>query len=183
MKSSLIIFSIILITISCKKEDQIPSQLLVNTDIESNDQSGWFSWGTGGIFDTEISNEESFSPTHSLKIVKATMDDSNFWYWYQKYEGAMPYGEELTLTAKIKGENLVGKGISIALRGDKQDSVSQFVTTFGYIDIIGTFDWTQYKFTLPELNADVTKLWVFLLFNNSTTGTVFFDDITLTHNN
>jgi len=181
MKRILLMLSIILITISCKKEDQIPTQLLVNPDIESKAFSGWFNGGTDYPSDAEITDEESFSPSHSLKIDKATIDNSNYWYWYQKYEGVMPYGEELTLTAKIKGKNLIGKGISIAIRGDKQDSVSQFVTTYGYIDISGTFNWTQYNFTLSELNSDVTKLWVFLVFNNSTTGTVFFDDITLTH--
>jgi hypothetical protein len=183
MKRILTIFSVILITISCKKDDQIPTQLLINPDIESNNLSSWFNWGTGGVYNAAITDEESFTPSHSLKIANGTIDNINFWYWYQKYEGAMPYGEELTLSAKIKGKNLVGKGISVALRGDDiQDSVSQFITTYGYIEIIGTFDWTQYNFTLPKLNSDVTKLWVFLLCNNSTTGTVFFDDITLTHN-
>lgn len=182
MNIGLLMLSVIFILISCKKDNQIPTQLLVNSDIESNDLSGWLNAGSSGSFNAEISELESFSPSHSLKIAQAIIDNSNYWYWYQKYEGKMPYGEDITLSAKIKGKNLVGQGISIAIRGDKQDSVSQFVTTFGNIDITGTFNWTQYNFTLSELNSDVTKLWVFLIFNRSTTGTVFFDDITLTHN-
>ena len=176
------IFSLILFFVSCNKEDQIPVQLLINPDIESVDLSSWFSNGTNNSFSSSITNEEYFSPSHSLKISRDTLIyDPNFWYWYQLYEGKMPYGEEITLSAKIKGVNLTGGGASIAMRGDKQDSLSQFITTQHQIDIKGSFNWTEYSITLSELNNDVTKLWVFLVFTSATSGTVYFDDITLSH--
>lgn len=166
--------------ISCKKEDKIQTQLLINTDLESANMSVWFNTGTGSGFSAYRTNEDSFSPSYSLKIERTTLDYANYWYWGQLYEGEMPFGEDLTLTARIKGVDLSGNGISIAIRADA-DSTYQFETTQYMTNISGTFDWAEYSVDLSELSADVTKIYIFLIYLHNTTGTVLFDDITLTH--
>jgi hypothetical protein len=178
-KVSLIILAFCML-ISCKKEDKIPTQLLVNTDLESANMSVWFSNGTGSDFNAYRTNEDSFSPSYSLKIERTTLDYANYWYWGQLYEGEMPFGEVLTLTARIKGVNLSGNGISIAIRADA-DTTYQFATTQYMTNISGTFDWAEYSVNLSDLSIDATKIFIFLVYLNSTTGTIYFDDITLTH--
>ena len=123
-----------------------------------------------------------FSPTHSLKIARTIVDTTNIWYWDQIYSGIMPTGQTLTLTAKIKGVNLTGEGVSIVIRGDGADqSTLQFATTQGDISITGTFNWSTYSVSLSTLSTNVYRIVIFLIYLPKTTGTVYFDDIKLTH--
>jgi hypothetical protein len=144
--------------------------------------SSWVNLGTGNDFTASWTDEDSFSPTHSLKIARTIIDTTNFWYWDQIYSGIMPTGRTLTLTAKIKGVNLTGEGVSIFIRGDgANQSNLQFATTQGDISITGTFDWSTYSVSLSTLSTDVYHIVVFLIYLPKTTGTVYFDDIKLTH--
>ena len=58
-------FLILLLCIfsSCKKEDSIPTQLLVNSDLESVLMSVWLNYGTSIGFTAYRTNEDSFSPS------------------------------------------------------------------------------------------------------------------------
>jgi hypothetical protein len=188
MRKIFIVLVVICVLISCKKEDkittQIPDQLLKNSDLEQNTTNGtsWFNLGGGNDFIAKWTDEYSFSLTHSIKIDRTTVDTTNGWYWYQVYSGIMPTGQTLTLTAKIKGINLSGDGASILIRcdGANQNTV-QFAGTEGNTSIIGTFDWSTYSVSLSNLSTDVHNIVIFLIFLPKTTGTVYFDDITLTH--
>ena len=166
--------------LSCKKEDQIPSQLLKNSDMELTDQK-WVNSGTGGAFVASWTTDESYSPTHSLKLSSPNSDPDNFWYFGQGYSDKIPIGEELTLTAKIKGDNLVGAGVAIAIRCDGDDPNLQFETSQDYIVINGTFNWTTYTVKLSNVSLETTGIMVYLSTLPSTTGTAYFDDVTLTH--
>jgi hypothetical protein len=189
MRKIFIVLVLISVLISCKKEDkittQIPDQLLLNSDLEYNPNNGssWFNLGGGGNdFIASWTDEDSFSPTHSIKIAKTTVDTTNGWYWYQVYSGIMPIGQTLTLTAKIKGVNLTGAGVSMLIRcdGANQNTV-QFAGTEGITSITGNFDWSTYSVSLSNLSTDVYQIVFFLIYLPKTTGTVYFDDVTLTH--
>jgi len=193
MKSIYLVLFMVLMFTSCKKEDSsesnfdIPAQLLMNADVETpaGDLFSWISYGSGinTGFNAILTDEEAFSPSHSLKIARTTVDTNYFWVWYQSISNLyfIPYGQDLTLTAKIKGVNLEGWGVAIALRCDGKEQDYQFETTQETTPITGNFDWTTYTIDLLDVKSTITSINVFLIYLPSTTGTVYFDDITLTH--
>lgn len=184
---SLILFTLC-IFVSCKKEEQgtlqVPDQLFRNTDLESDPNGAPWEIPFGPKYDFIINctEEDSFSPTHSLKIARTEVDTTNFFFWTQSYSGAIPVGDPLILTAKVKGVSLDGAGVILVIRCDGALSdMIHFVTTEGIHNISGTFDWTTYTLSIPELSEDVKHIYVYLVYLPYTTGTVYFDDITLTH--
>lgn len=180
MKKVPLLFIVLCMLFSCKKTDPVPDQLVNNGSLESAMMSVWFNYGTGSIT-AYRTNEDSFSPAYSLKMAKTAIDTVNFWYWGQIYKGKMPYGEDLTLSAKIKGINLVGNGLSLVIRCDGLEYGQQFASTQGVTKIAGTFDWTSFSVVLPKLESGVTSIVIYLVYGNGTSGTAFFDDISLTH--
>jgi hypothetical protein len=169
------------------KEDQtsektkIPSQLLADPDAELISGQYWFSKYDSAGFTVNRTDDAYLSPTHSLKISKTVPDSLNSAYYVQIYSGQMPVGRNLTLQVHVKGLNLEGDGVSILLLcNDIDDSTVQFTGTEGDKSIAGTFDWTSYKLELIDLKSEVRKIYVFLFYLPNTTGTAYFDDITLT---
>ncbi|MBG0858036.1 MAG: hypothetical protein IQL11_00930 [Bacteroidales bacterium] len=183
----LAIFMICMFT-TCNKKDTseneflIPEQLLRNTDLEADSASGryfyWWNSGLGTGYEAKWTDEESYSPSHSLKISCATVDSANFWYWGQYLDYNIPYGHDLTLTAKIKGVSLEGEGVWMVLRCDAIGEQVQYEITG--TSIAGTFDWTTFTLDLSDVKGSVRVIYVFLGIASNTTGTVYFDDITLT---
>jgi hypothetical protein len=186
MKKIVLLIIVTCIIISCKKEDPIPAQLLKNTDLESGDLTVWDNYGSttyGYNFNPTCTNEESFSPTHSLILNCESANNTDWHCWSQIYTGKMPFGEDLTLSVKIKGVNLTGQGVCINIvtfDGVSQTAI-QTATSQGSTSITGTFNWTDYSITLPDLSKSVTSIFVTLYYFPNTTGKVYFDNITLTH--
>jgi len=181
MKKIFFLLLSVCMVLSCKKEETIPLQLLKNSDMELTDQI-WESGGTGGTFLAERTIEESYSPTHSLKLSSPNLEPDYFWFFRQRYSEKIPIGEKLTLSAMIKGVDLVGEGVAIAIRCDGPGTgLLQFETSQTSIDINGTFDWTSYTIDLSNVQSDVTSIYAFLIIRPNTTGTAYFDDVTLTH--
>jgi hypothetical protein len=172
---------------SCEKEDPAPDQLLENTNLEKYAGSGqpWFIAGEGSGFAAGWNAEDYSSPSHSLKIVRTSVPnplDTEFWYWCQTITRNIPTGKKLTLSAKIKGVDLNGEGVAIAIRGDAGSNQVQFASTQYATIITGNFDWTTYTLELPAVESSVTTLLVFLIYLPNTTGIAYFDDIELTVN-
>lgn len=187
MKNLILLLLVFHILISCKKMDVIPSQLLKNSDLESDNLSVWkYSVSYDSFAPPIWVTEESFSPSHSLKIdrIASYFTLNTYYYYSQSYSGEMPFGEDLILTAKIKGVNLIGNGVSIAIITsplEESGSQGQYVNSSGIIRISGTFEWTDYNITLPNLASNTSSISVRLYYLPYTLGTVYFDDITLTH--
>jgi hypothetical protein len=184
MKKYFLLCFSICIFFSCKKEDSNPNQILKNTDMEtlSSSVQTWSNYGDGTGFIASWSNEVSFSPVYSLKISRTAIDTAKIWYWWQKYSGTIPVGRDLTLKAKIKGVNLSGNGAALVIRCDGAEPNLQFETTQGMVNINGTFDWSTYTLSLSNVKSNITSIFVFLLYLPKTTGTVYFDDVTLSYN-
>src|SRR4051812_37458121 len=157
----------ICLLMSCgKKDDVAPSQVLLNTDIESgasNPDYWFFDPGPSGAYTGTWTDEEASSKSHSLKVDATAMQTSAFSYWSQLYTSTrvglkLPVGRDLTLSVKIKSKNLTGAGVSIAIRADNSvspdKSGSTFSTTQGGIQINGTFDWKTYTVKMNNLRSD-----------------------------
>ena len=170
---------------SCQEEDEPANrQLLINSTVEegNNRPNGWiFAENDGAGLEFTWTDQESYSASRSLQIAK-TSDETEVWgYWAQLYNGDIPHGEDVELSVQVRGEDLQGQGISIAVRADRegQPTNGQFSTTQGSTVINGTFGWTTYKVKLSDLEPDVYQLYVFLVYTSTTTGEVFFDDAVL----
>ena len=170
---------------SCQEEDELANlQLLVNSTVEEggNQPNGWiFVENDGTGLEFAWTDQEFFSGSKSLQIAN-TSDEAEVWgYWAQLYNGDIPYGKDVELSVKVRGEDLQGQGVSIAVRADRegQPTNGQFSTTQGSTEIKGTFGWTTHKIKLNSIEPDVYQLYVFLIYTSATTGEVFFDDAVL----
>jgi hypothetical protein len=172
---------------SCKKDPVTPVQLLINTDLEAGNSkpNAWVA-GVNSVGSLEWTLEEAVSAKHSLKISQAVATGTNNSYWFQQYQGAMPIGKDLILSAKIKGKNITGLGATIDIRVDNsippKGLGSQYANSSATMTIQGDFDWTTYNVKLVNLNRDAKTITVFLSTLPNTSGTVYFDDIMLVHN-
>jgi hypothetical protein len=172
----------VMLLCGCNDDPKPPTELLVNVDIESGGTlpNGWLDMEET-VYTTEWTTEEASSGIRSLKISATESDDTNFALWYQHYAGVIPVDKDLVLSVRIKGNNVSGEGIAIAIRGNDGISLdaAQFSTTQGTINITGNFDWTTYQVRLNKLQKDIKSITVYLMLLNNTTGTVYFDDASL----
>lgn len=177
-------------------------ELLKNGDLEEEDPGtnfpkGWDKGGQAGLDENKkwikasdeqlaqikyIVDEEAGNNYIKIKT-DITADENNFIYAYQAYEDNMPSGKQLKLTARVKTEGLTGEGAAIAIScigAGTDGAASQFATTQGKIQITGTQDWTTYTVELTErVRSDIKIIVVYLLYLPETTGTVYFDDVSL----
>ena len=180
------LFMIPVLFASCKEESEpVDRQLLINSSIEEGDNrpNGWIFWESDGTgLEFTWTDQESVSAAKSLQISNTSNQTEVWGYWGQLYDGDIPHGKDVELSVQIRGENLEGQGVAIAVRADRQGQPTngQFSTTQGSTVIDGTFDWTTYKVTLANIEPDVYQLYVFLVYTPATTGEVFFDDAVLT---
>jgi len=59
------------------------------------------------------------------------------------------------------------------------DGCKNIATTQNRIDIKGTKNWSSYSVELDDLSEGADEILVFILLGSGTTGTVYFDDISL----
>lgn len=182
---------IVLLYSSCKKEDAQPEVTLVmNGNFEQKLQN----WAIGdnpsdqnnnSVYDMGYTDEAASSPKYSIKIsCNEIKNDSAFSYFVQSNISTrnIAVGAKLTLKAKIKTVNLEGNGVSIAIRGDNKGSLVFFTTSEGKTPILGTKDFTEYSMVLNSYPVGIDNLMIFLVYLPETTGTAFFDDVTLVTN-
>lgn len=185
-----LLVAILLFFSSChKNEIDIPYQLLINGTMElgtSTQPESWYVSHDTANINMSWTTAVSSSPAHSLDMSCTTATSTGFAVWGQKYQGAIPVGKDLIFSVKIKGVNLQGDGVSIAIRTDELTAngtytTDQFVTTQYQFSITGTFDWTTYTITLPNVSTTAKRIDAFCIYLSGTTGTVYFDDASLLH--
>lgn len=194
MKIASSILLLALLFFQCiEKEEVVPigSQLLRNSDISSSldNVSPWNATAVSP-FVVIPTTREFKSGRQSLMISNTDSLTRNSGVWTQSYFGPIPNeGRSLRLRAFLKGENIritgPGSNVFLSIRTfpveDSNNSVfGRFVTTQNRFPIQGTFDWTPIDLVLPRIQKDVTHITVYLVMGPFTTGTVYFDDITLT---
>jgi hypothetical protein len=92
--------------------------------------------------------------------------------------------KNITLNVYIKAVGLLGQGVFIAIRGDDAatptGNAEAFVTTQGHQQINGSFDWKNFIVTMDKVPANIKSLTFYLIYSSNTSGTVYFDDVSLT---
>ena len=180
-KLSIAIMLLIFSLTGCEKKDEV-QELIKNGNVESGQGVPDFWWQaplqTG--FTLEWTDTESNSSKKSLMISNQEISATNFSYWGQSIYENLPLGKTVNLKVKIKG-NMEGEGVSIAIRSDNENEMLQFVTTESLYEISGTFDWKEYSIDLPKVDDATKALLIFLVYLPNTTGSAYFDDISLSY--
>jgi hypothetical protein len=179
--------------LSCKKDDPVPLQLLQDSQVTVLGQNWFFNfWNSDQSNPNQYvhaySEEAAASAPYALKISATEIREANaFCYWGQTVSARnVPQGRKLLLKAKIKLDNVQGPGVSLVIRQDGFNPTNQISTmlaiqsTQGVTPINGTSDFREYSLETTRYPGQVDNLVVFLVFLSGTTGTVYFDDITLT---
>ena len=176
---------LILLIINCGKENRI--ELLHNSSVEQGDDSP-YSWRTWHSYHsaTEWTTEHYVSRSHSLKISRnSTTTGYGPASWEQIINNYVPAGIELTLSLSIKLENIIGNGVSffvMCFDADHPDGIPEaFATSRDNISLMGTKNWTRYSIKIYNTPKNIQCLVVNLRSSGSTTGTVYFDDISLSY--
>ncbi len=142
-------------------------------------------WWAGGYtgFERSWSTAYSVSPTHSLAINNVSASEGTFGFWGQVIRADEYLGESITLTASVLSEAVRGEGIAIAIRTDNtirpQGMAEAFATTQGNTLIAGGAGWNRYSVTLDNVPADSKSITIYLIYLPGTSGTAYFDDISL----
>ena len=184
MKNSACLLFFVVLFIGCKDDDE-GIQILTNPDVETGDvlPNGWYLSSGQGKYAVIWTDDESYSPSKSLKISTPVSDPADFAFWGQSITENIPLGEDIVLRVKIKAD-LIGDGVAIAIRTDdtapSDYQGEQFATTQGNT-ISGTFDWKEYSVKLEEVHKDTKTVTVYLIYLSNTSGEVYFDDIMLTY--
>ncbi|WP_080056899.1 hypothetical protein [Spirosoma aerolatum] len=193
---------------SCKKDDAQPQSIanaVVNGDFEASPYQDWLSnvnrvsKTKPNSYTVEYSTEAASSPSHSIKVsCNAAYNDSTYHLLQQLFytpsssapNGAkilnIPTGAKLTMKAKIKTVNVQGNGIVIAVGGNyglnKNYASAFYTSTEGKVPITGTNDFKEYSITFDSFPADTYSLYVLIFFSPTTTGTAYYDDVSLSVN-
>ncbi len=198
-KILLSLFSLVLLLNACKKDDAQPqtiANVLTDGDFETSPYSTWISAVNKKSitqptsYSVDYSTEAASSPTHSIKVsCTAAPSDSTYQLFQQAlYTSAtpIPTGAKLTLKAKIKTVNMQGEGISMAMGGIKglNDNYAStfFAESRGKVSITGTNDFKEYTVTFDSFPANTYSVYVIFFFLPKTTGTAYYDDVTLSVN-
>lgn len=190
----LLFILVVITTLSCKKNNNTavaPSELTNNGDIENGFKNWFFGFDdfhpkNPNNYTFGFTEEFAASPKNSLKInCNKVTNDTAFCFFSQTIPTTnIRVGAKLTLKVKIKTLNVVGQGISIAIRGDKIGTKQSvfFKTTQGITTITGNQDFKEYSVSLESYTGDANQIFIFLVFLSKTTGSVYFDDVSLTEN-
>ncbi|MCC5612758.1 hypothetical protein LC612_40240 [Nostoc sp. CHAB 5834] len=182
--------SLVLLVNSCKKEEVQPQNpLIANGNIEQEFQNWFFNYDLQNLTNPNeyaygFTTEAASSPKYSLKInCNQVKNDTAFCYYGQQKisTATIPIGAKVTLKAKIKTA-LKGNGVSLAIRGDKNNRDVFFVSTQGKTSITGTQEFTEYSVFIDSYPGGIDNLLIFLVYLPRTTGYVYFDDVSLVVN-
>ncbi len=183
----------------CKKPEtqpQAPANLLADADFESYPFQQWpsilgrSSKTNPNTYAVEYSIEDASSPTHSIKVsADAFKNDTTFQYIGQSVlisKVPIAEGAKLTMKAKIKTVSIQGNGISIAIGGNYfvngVASTAFYTSTEGKTSITGTSEFKEYTITFDSVPKNLYSVYALVFYLPKTTGTAYYDDISLTVN-
>ncbi len=165
-------------------ESTAPRQLLLNGDVEggASTPASWESYTSEpAAYGFEWSSDAA-SGVRSLSV-RAASTAAPGAYWHQSLPISNPSGVMFLLTAMVKVNDVAGRGVSIAVRGDdtslNNGRAEAFATTQSLQLITGTTGWRRIRVGLTGVPPSVDQLRVFLIHLPGTSGEVLFDDISL----
>lgn len=169
----------IVLCLSCSDDDDEKLVSLMEDDID-NGTSWEYVKATNhvGAVDASVFS----SPDHSLKIDALDTQPDEFSFWYREFTStSFPEGAKLILKAKVKTDNVTGDGVFVAMRCDMDTNVLEFKTTQNKTPINGSGDFKEYTIQIGAIPKNTNTIRVYLIMSGSSTGTAYFDEVTLVY--
>ncbi|MEJ1242420.1 hypothetical protein WBG78_29995 [Chryseolinea sp. T2] len=171
------ILALLLLTF-CSDDDE---KFITLLDDDFDNSPGWQYVSTANHVGA-LDAVEFSSPSHSLKITALDTQANGFSFWSQNLTSAnFPDGAQLVLKAKIKTQDVTGEGVFVALRCDSNTTVLSFETSQGTTSINGSHDFKEYTVGMNAIPSGTTNLYVFLIMSGTSTGSAYFDDVSLVY--
>ena len=185
MKNALIISTFIFLTILISACEDMSGEiefqeLIYNGSVEEGDRTP-FRWFTNlSDYRHEWSDSVAFKGNRSLMLT-SDVNDGSFGQWWYPFSENIPHGKKVRLKCQIKLDNITGEGVSIDFRGDDSSQNEVFsYTTKDVTQIKGSGDWKEYSVEMDEVIPEkVTLIFVHLILQDNSEGTVYFDEISL----
>lgn len=116
----------------------------------------------------------------SLFITSDNVNSETTHYWRLELNNLdIDPNSQLQLTAKIRGENLEGQGISISMRGDDSDGERSIFFIGESFEDQSDFGFVDVNLSIEPYTPIVDKVLVFFLIQSGTSGTAYLDDLKL----
>jgi len=169
------------------------TELLVNTSVESGTATPdkWFPVASnplGTVYTSDWSTSQAHTGTHSLKISADGTNGPNYLFWTQTvpFDFATMSGKVLTLSFSVKTNKVVtgsgnyGAGIFLNVFDVNNNLVESANSPVQIGNILGDTEWTSFTVTTKKpLAFDTQHISVVLALGPTSTGSVYFDDISL----
>jgi hypothetical protein len=130
----------------------------------------------------ELSSSAFVSPGTCLAIKSdspsASADDFSCWMHVFNPQG-IKQSTKLVFLVNVKLADVTNGGVYLALRGNSDSKLTFFNTTQGVKKITGTSDFIEYSVEVPYYISLTQNINLFLILDGQSTGTTYFDDITL----
>ena len=164
---------------ACDDDNHLVAQI-IDDNLESG--NNWtFHNVAPAVHEDFFDNTVSASSSHSLTIKSTKAEPSGFSFWRLTWTPQdIRVGSSLDLKVKVKVTDVTGDGAYIALRGDGTSPNIFFETTQKRVAINGNKDFQTYTLKLDSYPEGINQMFIFLIFDGKSTGSVNFDDISLT---
>lgn len=170
-------------------DDIFGNDLLGNTSVELGDslpQYWTYSEGDSAVFTEDLWTSSQGSEGQRALKIQRTSEVLDHFTWRQTLVNRVQRNKALVLRVMIRTENLSDPGAALMIRADNTEEpkgpAEQLVSSQGFVDILGSQEWTAYSLHLPEgLDRGLESLSVYLVLLPEATGTVYFDEITLAY--
>jgi hypothetical protein len=163
-----------------KPDKAEPIVLPINGSFETGPDGWKKAEGTDNLAWTA---EAGRSPTKSLKITSSAKQEGIL-AWIYTYSGPIPADGNIRLKVFCKTQALHGNGAALTVRADDtsapEGQAELYATTQGLKSITGSRDWFEYMvFLPPHARKNIKSITIYLIMLPQTTGTVYFDDVSL----
>ncbi len=127
-----------------------------------------------------VDSTQFTSPPSSLYISSSNIDAETSHYWRLELNNPnIDPNSQLELTARIRGENLEGQGITISIRGDDSDGDRGIFFRGEPIVDQSDFDFQNVRLTVEPYTPVVDKVLIFFVILSETSGTAYLDELRL----
>lgn len=140
-----------------------------------------FTWGFEALAPAMQTGEKDydvkFAGDYSLGIHGSGTGGVAYWLLPALLDDQVPVGATLTVSAKVKTENLTGNGVWIWIQANPNEEPAYSVTSDVYRIVKGTNDWTEISQKIHCYPNSKPKMLIWLGIDGTGTGDVWFDDI------
>jgi hypothetical protein len=163
---------------------KLNSKVIFNDTISASTK--WLFNNYGDVVHTGNVNSAIYVSSHSSLSTQAsptvgTVNGASIWSLFITPSG-ISVGSELVFKIKIKMDHVTGNGLNVILRTFSGGESASFSALENVTGLVGNQDFTEYSMKLPYYPDRTDTIGIYLYFFGGSTGTVYFDDVSITNN-